>query len=80
MGSNCQKETGEIKFWIETGTYCWMVEEYMTAIIIVVSALSGIAFGGLYYLSYIGLKELLMTFPYNYIVTQPDGVVYDPNQ
>ena len=52
---------------IDTETWWWMSAEWMSAIVIVFNAIFGLFASGLFYLGYICLKEIIMSFPENYI-------------
>ena len=63
MGS----QTTKIEYIIDTNSWWWMSTEWMSVIVILGFCVAGAFNTGLFYLGYVLLKEIIMSFPYDYM-------------
>ena len=57
----------KVEYISDTNSFYWMDTEWMSAIVIVGSLGLGLFNSGMWYLLYVCIKEIIMTFPYDYI-------------
>ena len=55
------------KYIIETSSFYWLAEDWMIALVIICNIFIGALSTGLWYLGYVLLKEIVMSFPYDYM-------------
>ena len=66
-----------VEYAIQSDAFFWLTSDWVTALWIVESIFSGIVAGGLYYCSYLIVKEVLMWWPVNIIEASFDGVAWE---
>ena len=57
----------KVSYIIDTESWWWLSAEWMSAIVILFNAFVGFFATGFFYLGYILLKEIIMSFPNNYM-------------
>ena len=60
------KFASEPKYLIDTNNWYWLHTEWTSAAIVFISMVVGTLSGGIFFLDYVLLKEILMYFPENY--------------
>ena len=55
------------KYIIDTNDWYWLHTEWMSVAVVGISMVVGTMAGGIFYLDYVFLKEIIMKFPENYM-------------